>query len=72
MLLLIVEHVISGDLGGVIEERFQTQAARIPFAFDAVAAAADTNPDYPGSCGRCYEVRCKSGLVYGTKTVTFE
>lgn len=24
---------------------------------------ADTNWDYPGSCGRCYEVRCKSGLV---------
>eukprot|EP00882_Tetradesmus_deserticola_P019112 GHRQ01020560.1.p1 GENE.GHRQ01020560.1~~GHRQ01020560.1.p1 ORF type:complete len:255 (+),score=66.03 GHRQ01020560.1:923-1687(+) len=24
---------------------------------------ADTNFDYPGSCGRCYEVRCKSGLV---------
>jgi hypothetical protein len=25
--------------------------------------AADTNWDYPGSCGRCYEVRCKNGLV---------
>lgn len=24
---------------------------------------ADTNWDYGGSCGRCYEVRCKSGLV---------
>lgn len=23
----------------------------------------DTNWDYDGSCGRCYEVRCKSGLV---------
>lgn len=23
-----------------------------------VAALADANPDYPGSCGRCYEVAC--------------
>lgn len=30
---------------------------------DLYAALADTNFDYPGSCGRCYEVRCKSGLV---------
>lgn len=27
------------------------------------SAAADTNWDYGGSCGRCYEVRCKSGTV---------
>jgi hypothetical protein len=39
--------------------------ASIPFANDAVAASADANPDYPGSCGRCYEVRCKPGLVLG-------
>jgi hypothetical protein len=39
--------------------------ASIPFANDAVAASADANPDYPGSCGRCYEVRCKPGLVVG-------
>lgn len=25
--------------------------------------SADTNWDYGGSCGRCYEVRCKNGLV---------
>ncbi|KAK9817073.1 hypothetical protein WJX72_009058 [[Myrmecia] bisecta] len=30
-----------------------------------VAALADVDPDYPGSCGRCYEVRCKPGLVPG-------
>uniref|UniRef100_A0A383WGT9 Expansin-like EG45 domain-containing protein n=1 Tax=Tetradesmus obliquus TaxID=3088 RepID=A0A383WGT9_TETOB len=35
----------------------------LPFARDAVAASADTNPDYPGSCGRCYAMRCKEGLV---------
>lgn len=29
------------------------------------AAAADANVDYPGSCGRCYEVRCADGQVYG-------
>jgi hypothetical protein len=37
----------------------------IPFPNDAVAAPADANPDFPGSCGRCYEVRCKPGLVLG-------
>jgi cullin-associated NEDD8-dissociated protein 1 len=35
----------------------------LPFERDAVAASADTNPDYPGSCGRCYAMRCKEGLV---------
>ena len=30
---------------------------------DGVAALADVNPDFPGSCGRCYEVRCSEGLV---------
>jgi hypothetical protein len=30
-----------------------------------VAALADADPDYPGSCGRCYEVRCRPGLVLG-------
>ena len=30
---------------------------------DGVAALADVNPDFPGSCGRCYEVRCAEGLV---------
>ncbi|MEW5313055.1 MAG: hypothetical protein WDW38_004649 [Sanguina aurantia] len=36
----------------------------LPFARDAVAAAADCNPDYPGVCGRCYQVKCVSGPVY--------
>ncbi|WIA32859.1 hypothetical protein OEZ86_006034 [Tetradesmus obliquus] len=35
----------------------------IPFPRDQVAALADSRPDYPGSCGRCYAVRCKEGLV---------
>lgn len=30
---------------------------------DGVAALADVNPDFPGSCGRCYEVRCSEGLL---------
>lgn len=34
---------------------------RLPL--DGVAAIADVNPDFPGSCGRCYEVRCANGLV---------
>lgn len=29
----------------------------LPFPKDMYAAAADTNLDYPGSCGRCYQVR---------------
>jgi hypothetical protein len=29
----------------------------LPFPREVYAAAADTNEDYPGSCGRCYEVR---------------
>ncbi|KAG1671486.1 hypothetical protein FOA52_003144 [Chlamydomonas sp. UWO 241] len=35
----------------------------LPFAKETYAAAADANVDYPGSCGRCYEVRCINGLV---------
>ncbi len=29
---------------------------------------ADIDPDFPGSCGRCYQVRCKPGLVIGNGT----
>jgi len=29
----------------------------LPFPREMYAAAADTNEDYPGSCGRCYQVR---------------
>ena len=39
------------------------QAASLPFPRDQVAAAADGNPDYAGSCGRCYLVRCVNDLV---------
>jgi len=39
------------------------QPAALPFPRDQVAAAADANPDYAGSCGRCYLVRCVSDLV---------
>ncbi|GBF89114.1 hypothetical protein Rsub_01831 [Raphidocelis subcapitata] len=35
----------------------------LPFPRAAYAASADANPDYPGSCGRCYQIRCKPGLV---------
>ncbi|KAJ9517598.1 hypothetical protein QJQ45_025065 [Haematococcus lacustris] len=35
----------------------------LPYPRDAVAASADTNSDYPGSCGRCYEIRCKTGYI---------
>ncbi|KAL6764674.1 hypothetical protein V8C86DRAFT_2468022 [Haematococcus lacustris] len=35
----------------------------LPYPRDAVAASADANSDYPGSCSRCYEIRCRSGPV---------
>jgi cullin-associated NEDD8-dissociated protein 1 len=35
----------------------------LPFDQTHAAAAADINPDFAGSCGRCYEVRCVSGPV---------
>ena len=35
----------------------------LPFDQVFAAAAADSNPDMAGSCGRCYEVRCKTGVV---------
>lgn len=35
---------------------------------DMVAAAAVINADYPGSCGRCYEARCQTGLVAANYT----
>ncbi|KAF6266008.1 hypothetical protein COO60DRAFT_638698 [Scenedesmus sp. NREL 46B-D3] len=33
----------------------------LPYPADMYAAAADTNVDYAGSCGRCYQVRCRTG-----------
>ena len=30
--------------------------ADLPYPKEMYAALALTNPDYPGSCGRCYEV----------------
>eukprot|EP00882_Tetradesmus_deserticola_P029182 GHRQ01032631.1.p4 GENE.GHRQ01032631.1~~GHRQ01032631.1.p4 ORF type:complete len:104 (-),score=12.04 GHRQ01032631.1:1-312(-) len=30
-----------------------------------VTSYADGNPDFPGSCGRCYEVKCSPGSVLG-------
>jgi cullin-associated NEDD8-dissociated protein 1 len=33
----------------------------LPFPREVYAAAADTNEDYPGSCGRCYEVSSANG-----------
>lgn len=38
---------------------FTNSDGTIPFPQDAVAAAADQNADFPGSCSRCYEVRCR-------------
>lgn len=32
------------------------------FPKDTYAAAADTNEDYPGSCGRCYQVQCAAAV----------
>lgn len=27
------------------------------------AASTSASPDYPGSCGRCYDIRCITGPV---------
>ncbi|DBA97636.1 TPA: hypothetical protein ACH3X3_012531 [Trebouxia sp. C0006] len=40
----------------------------LPFDKGQVAALAQKDPDYPGSCGRCYEIRCQDGLVIGNGT----
>ncbi|KXZ56876.1 hypothetical protein GPECTOR_1g790 [Gonium pectorale] len=40
----------------------------LPFPADAVAAAADADTDYPGSCGRCYQVKCVNGIVAANST----
>jgi len=33
------------------------------FPKDMIAALGSADPDYPGSCGRCYEIKCRNGLV---------
>lgn len=40
----------------------------LPFPKENVAAMSVADPDYAGSCGRCYEVRCQDGLVPGNGT----
>jgi cullin-associated NEDD8-dissociated protein 1 len=45
---------------GVIEHGscgYTNSDGSLPFPREMYAAAADTNEDFPGSCGRCYEVR---------------
>ena len=37
----------------------------LPFAREGYAASADANYDYPGSCGRCYQIKCVDGAVAG-------
>jgi hypothetical protein len=38
----------------------------LPFPREAYAALADANEDYPGSCGRCYQVKkqCAGALIH--------
>ncbi|KAG2488344.1 hypothetical protein HYH03_013034 [Edaphochlamys debaryana] len=37
----------------------------LPFDKGEVSSYSDNDPDFPGSCGRCYEVRCVDGVVLG-------
>ncbi|KAI8470025.1 MAG: hypothetical protein J3K34DRAFT_521703 [Monoraphidium minutum] len=51
---------------GILEQGscgFTNSDGSLPFPRGTVAAAADTNSDYAGSCNRCYGVRCTSGIV---------
>ena len=41
-----------------------------PLPVDTITAVANINPDYPGSCGRCYEVQCVTGVVVGNYSAT--
>ena len=45
------------------KQNIDTSDLQLPL--DGVAALADVNPDFPGSCGRCYEIKCKEGLLIG-------
>ena len=45
--------------------------ANVPYPKEALAALANIDEDFPGSCGRCYEVRCKNGLVLSNGTSIF-
>ena len=38
---------------------------------NAMAALANNDPDYPGSCGRCYEIRCRSTEVIANGTTPY-
>ncbi|KAK9839232.1 hypothetical protein WJX81_002973 [Elliptochloris bilobata] len=38
---------------------------------NAMAALANNDPDYPGSCGRCYEIRCRSLPVIANGTTPY-
>eukprot|EP00198_Chlamydomonas_reinhardtii_P014096 XP_001703433.1 predicted protein [Chlamydomonas reinhardtii] len=40
----------------------------LPFAREGYAASADANYDYPGSCGRCYQIKCVDGAVAENST----
>lgn len=39
--------------------------SNVPFPVDMLSAVANINDDYPGSCGRCYEIQCSTGVVVG-------
>lgn len=52
---------------GVIEQGscgYTNSDGTLPFPRDTYAAVADTNEDYPGSCGRCYQVISRCSLRY--------
>ncbi|KAF6253155.1 hypothetical protein COO60DRAFT_1643399 [Scenedesmus sp. NREL 46B-D3] len=42
---------------------YTNDGGALPFPRAQYAAASDGSPDYPGSCGRCYDIRCKTGQV---------
>ena len=41
------------------------------YPINAMAALANNDPDYPGSCGRCYELRCRSVPIIANGTTPY-
>ena len=54
----MLEAAADSSLSGCLQNFSQPVTLQdLPYPKEMYAALAQTDPDYPGSCGRCYEVR---------------